>query len=323
MALQIFPHSTLKVNSLAERMHYFCLHKKPSHNFNGIKAFVNDEERRSLSPSLTDWLFSKATHVIGISDNATYNENDAEDQSALIYAVIVVVDWPCRINGEKFLFAPLVLSVLDTQSYSQLLLNYAAEQLKEAFIFPGDTILRAPRLMSSDCSQRLLKYSTTFSKQKDFFQLLDLHNPDVQKCVQAFFVVHSTSDGLDWNAFDCSTLSSTSCLRVAALYKDGEFKQMAVLQVDRKDGARILWYANISLRSNNNLKFLKAISANLKQNLMMETSSSDLFENDAIMEETVEDDNAEYALFQSRQEEKENGKAAPYFAKTVALPCFI
>jgi hypothetical protein len=306
MALQIFPEATLKIKHLAERMHYFYLNKSSTEKFEGIKAFFVDEQRPGVTPDLVEWLLSQTVAVVGIAEKKTFSKEDAEDDCVLIYAAMLIVSWPCRINGQTFSYAPLIFinSSLDQQGgVFQLLINYAAQKIEGSFIFPGDTLLRAPRVSHTEFSQRILKYDSKFSVQKASFAIMDVRDPDVKENVKSFFIANGTKDGLHWQNLGPETLDALlnfpSCVKVVFMQTCGIISHMAVIQIDRKDDVRLLWFAGVG--HSNNLKFLKAISATCKQSLLLDIGSHELLQSEAILEETEEDDNAEYALYQSKE----------------------
>jgi hypothetical protein len=305
MALQIFPEATLKIKHLAERMHYYYLNKSPTDKFEGIKAFFVDEQRPGVTPDLVEWLLSQTVAVVGIAEKKTFSKEDAEDNCVLIYAAMLIVSWPCQINGQTFSYAPLIFinSSLDQQEFFQLLINYAAQKIKGLFIFPGDTLLRAPRVSHTDFSQRILKYDSKFSVQRASFAIMDMQDPEFKEHVKSFFIANGTKDGLHWQNLGPETLDALlnfpSCVKVAFMQTCGKISHMAIIQIDREDVVRLLWFAGVG--HSNNLKFLKAISATYKESLLLDIGSHELLQSEAILEETEEDDNAEYALYQSKE----------------------
>lgn len=305
MTLQIFPKATLK--HLGEGMHAFHLDKDPSENFRGIKSFFQDElEERSCGPcsATIDWLFEQATRVVGISDQADYNYADAEQTRAVIYAAMLIVDWPCTINGQgDFRFIPLIMinsTLEDQESYFQFLLNEV--RMEKHLIFLGDTILPAVRVSADDSVQRQLSYNSAFSVQSGSFALLDKTIYFTSEQVHSFFTAHGTPNGLDWHNLTLAAvgkLINHPAIEVATLSVNSKISHMAILQVDRKDCVRVLWYAGTG--SNNCLKFLKAVSATFKRHVLFDSNSHKLLQGDAIIEQTSEQEDAEYAFYHTAQ----------------------
>lgn len=270
------------------------------------------KEELESSTALIDWLFDQEyVDVYGICDSHNKKE---------IFSAALVVHWPIGDNKDS-VFVPLVVISPPLQKkgiFERLVRSIATAYNDKQVVFPGDTIYEAPRLTAGYFQQRILPYNKAFSAQLSNFVTIDCKDEHQRAVVANFFYINGNSYGINWDNMPTAGLKSLLChenIRVVALkFADGAHQHMAVVQIGRSDFARVLWYAGVN--TSNCLKFLKAISANLKQGLLLDTSHTNLL-TEAIVEQTEVTDAAyEYTFYQNQVGDTRKTAA-------IGLPCFV
>lgn len=302
------------MTSLPPTLKFFAFLNATCSEAEASRDFLKEEfDEKEASASYIDWLFDQSEiDVFGVCDAAS---------NRAVFAAVLVLRWPCVIGDTKISYVPLVAinPALRKKGYLKLLATFVNTSLpNRTLVFPGDCLYNTPRVSSTVHRQRLLKYKLSFRAQDNCLSFPVCTDKTASQ-IRSFFAANGAVSGVAWKEISETALQamlSHPSIKIAAFGNSDAFSHMVILQTNREDCVRVLWYAGNT--SKNCLRFLKALSALFKSDILLDASHPLLLES-AICEETEEESvNAlDYVFYHNRIGHLMSGGG------TVGLPCFI